>query len=399
MPLASQLNQQTIVDQTVLGIRNQMQKTQTFCLVILATIAVAFSLYYLKSVLLPFVIAIFIVIGCRPILEFVESKLKLPRLLAFVFSFLIGIWLMLAFAFLIWVSVNDLASNSNIYEKRMKAIVIWVVEHIPGKSDETLSSGNADDLPPKPESSTVESKSQSSTSAQNPTLAVKEFLNAISSYVQSQLVSFAGSLSSLFSYGVLILIFVFFLLLGNSEMGRQRTVSKREQTGILGKIEEQIRKYLLMKTVISMVTGFAFGMVLWFFGVPLAVVFGFLAFMLNYIPNIGPLIASVLPVPFLVLNSNMSPTSAIICFILIATIQFISGNVIETRIMGKSFDVSPIALLLALMFFGLVWGIIGMFLATPIVSIIKIVFQQHDSTRPIADLMAGRLDIFDSFER
>ena len=97
-------------------------------------------------------------------------------------------------------------------------------------------------------------------------------------------------------------------------------------------------------------------MVLWVFGVPLAMVFGFLEFLLNFIPNIGPLIGCALPVPFLILNSSISPTAGIICFVLIATIQFVSGNVIETRIMGKSFGVSPIKLLLALMFFGPIWA-------------------------------------------
>jgi AI-2 transport protein TqsA len=92
----------------------------------------------------------------------------------------------------------------------------------------------------------------------------------------------------------------------------------------------------------------------------------------------------------------MSPVTAISCFLTISSIQFVSGNVIETRIMGKSFDVSPIVLLLALMFFGLVWGILGMFLATPIVSIIKIIFQKHESTRPFAELMAGRLSVVNS---
>ena len=132
---------------------------------------------------------------------------------------------------------------------------------------------------------------------------------------------------------------------------------------------------------------------LWLFGVPLAIVFGLLTFLLNFIPNIGPLIGTVAPVPFLVLNSEMSPTSAIVCFVLIAAIQFVSGNVIETRWMGKSFDVSPVFLLLALMFFGLVWGIIGMFLATPIVSIVKIILYQNPSSRPIAELMAGRWEV------
>lgn len=370
-----------------------MQKTQTTCLVILATIASAFSLFYLKTVLLPFVIAVFIVIGCRPILEFVETKLKMPRFFAFVFSFLVGILLLLLFAFLIWFSVNDLANNSNVYETRMNAIITWVVKHVPNSNNVNEPTGESDQSP-----TSTETNDDDSATAKNASRAVQEFLTSISMYVQSQMVSLAGSLSSLLSYGVLILIFVFFLLLGNSEFGSSASRASDKHEGILEKIEDQIRKYLLLKTVISFVTGFLFGLVLWMFGVPLAIVFGFLAFLLNFIPNIGPLIASILPVPFLVLNSNMSPTSAIVCFILISTIQFVSGNVIETRLMGKSFDVSPITLLLALMFFGLVWGIIGMFLATPIVSIIKIVLQQHETTRPIAHLMAGRLDVFDSYQ-
>ena len=113
-----------------------MQKTQTVCLVILATIAISFSLYYLKSVLLPFVIALFIVIGCRPILEFVEKKLELPRFLAFVFTFTVGILLLMVFAFLLWVSVNDLASNSDVYRKRMNVIISWVVERVPSSNDD-----------------------------------------------------------------------------------------------------------------------------------------------------------------------------------------------------------------------------------------------------------------------
>ena len=221
-----------------------------------------------------------------------------------------------------------------------------------------------------------------------------------SSYIKTQLLNLLGSLSSLFSYGVLILIFVFFLLQADKQIGGHSSPANVSNSdggtvdsidNIFVEIEEQIRKYLVMKTVISVLTGFVFGFVLWLFGVPLAILFGFLAFLLNFIPNIGPLISMMLPVPFLVLNSAMSPTMAILCFVLCATIQFVSGNIIETRIMGKSFDVSPAFLLLALMFFGLIWGIVGMFLATPIVSIVKIVLSQYKMGQPVAELMAGRL--------
>ena len=376
-----------------------MQRTQNICLVLLATIAVSFSLFYLKSVLLPFVIALFVVIGCRPILEFIEKQLKLPRSIAFGLSFLIGNLLLIGFALLLWFSITDLQDKSSVYQKRMNIIATWVVEKLPSTPQT-----------PEPSKTTANGPTQTGVVTntpdftinddlpKNPKAAVEEIFQSISSFIQEQLVRLASSLANLLSYGILILIFVFFLLMGNTGQRPQPNQTNENQPRILGEIEEQIRKYLLMKTVISMFTGIAFGLVLWIFGVPLATVFGFLAFLLNFIPNIGPLIGCALPVPFLILNSNISPTAGIICFVLIATIQFVSGNVIETRIMGKSFDVSPITLLLALMFFGLIWGIIGMSLATPIVSIIKIVLHQRSSTRPIADLLAGRLDVFNSIE-
>jgi len=375
-----------------------MQRTQNICLVLLATIAVSFSLFYLKSVLLPFVIALFVVIGCRPILEFVEKQLKLPRSIAFGLSFLIGNLLLIGFALLLWFSITDLQNKSNVYEKRMNIIATWVVEKLPSTPSTPEPNESANNTPNQDISATPPAFTGNSDLPKNPKAAVQEIFQSISNFIQEQLVRLASSLANLLSYGILILIFVFFLLMGNTGQIPSPDVINENQPRILGEIEEQIRKYLFMKTVISMFTGLAFGLVLWIFGVPLATVFGFLAFLLNFIPNIGPLIGCALPVPFLILNSNISPTAGIICFVLIGTIQFVSGNVIETRIMGKSFDVSPITLLLALMFFGLIWGIIGMFLATPIVSILKIVLHQRESTRPIADLLAGRLDVFNSME-
>jgi len=353
--------------------------------VILATIAVAASLEYLESVLLPFVIALFVVIGCRPILEFVEKRLRLHRFFAFVVTFSVGVALLVGFALMIIFSANDLAANKGQYEQRLKAIVQWVATHLPQSLESSV--GPTSDLPSEPQAAEG-NVSPAEQRALEVSRSVHDMLVSVSTFVQGQLLQFASSLSSLLSYSVLILIFVFFLLSG----GESRA-GPEGSNQILQEVESQIRRYLFMKTIISGVTGFTFGFVLWMFGVPLAVVFGLLTFLLNFIPNIGPLISTVAPVPFLVLNSHMSPTSAIICFVLIATIQFVSGNVIETRWMGKSFDVSPVFLLLALMFFGLVWGVIGMFLATPIVSIIRIILYQNVASRPIAELMAGRWEV------
>ncbi|MCR9115999.1 MAG: AI-2E family transporter [bacterium] len=364
-----------------------MQRTQTICLVLLSTIAVGFSLYFLKSVLLPFVIAVFIVIGCRPVVAFFEQRLRFPPMLAYTASFLIGVALLVGFAFLTWVSINDLSTHSGTFETRVSEIATWVLKRIPNTSELAPEGGEE---PPE----VTEATNLYDSATIKPEQAIKEFFSYFSSFVQQQVLALAGSLSSMLSYAVLILIFVFFLMLGDPSSIREPNRSSDEPVGIVAEVEDQIRKYLVMKTVISLVTGFIFGMTLWLFGVPLAIVFGFLAFLLNFIPNIGPLISTCLPVPFLLLNSEMSIVAALICFVLIGTIQFVSGNVIETRLMGQQFDVSPVVLLLGLMFFGLVWGIAGMFLATPLISLLKIVLQYSENTKPIAELLAGRWPTF-----
>lgn len=403
-----------------------MQKTQTTCLLILTTIAVGVSLYFLRSVLLPFVIALFIVIGCRPILEFLQHQLKLNRFLAFAVTFLLGFALVTGLGLMVWASINDLSKHPEAYEKRLNSIVNRVAlimeENLESDSDAnpptkppiepreanrlSTNTAPANVVQNDPRKSPVEpnenekpaaistaddldqplgtdAETDAITLEEKTSKAVQDLVKSVSTYLQSILFTLVASLSTLLSYGVLILIFIFFLL---SEQGQNR----RNRPELINEIEVQIRKYLVMKTVISFFTGLTFGFILWMFGVPLAILFGTLAFVLNFIPNIGPLVANALPVPFLVLNSDLSPVAAITCLILISATQFISGNVVETRLMGKSFDVSPTVLLLALMFFGLIWGIVGMFLATPIVSIVKIVLNQSRGGRSLSELMAGR---------
>lgn len=357
-----------------------MQKTQTICLVILTVIAVSASLHFLKSVLLPFIIALFFVIGIRPILTLLEHKLGVNRWIAFAVTLTLSILLVVGFVATVWLSIRDLSQNSGAYEQRLATIALWLERSLGG---EYGSSTSEIPKPPVRESSDAASDETDEKSTDEKSQAIAHFMQYLSESLQAQMFQFAAALSSLLSYGILILIFVFFLLLGNEKLSQDPPELVRE-------VESQVRRYLVMKTFISAITGFAFGFVLWLFGVPLAILLGFLAFLLNFIPNIGPLISTLTPLPFLVLNSEISPLSAVSCFALVSAIQFVSGNVAEPRIMGKSFDVSPVFLLLALMFFGLVWGIIGMFLATPIASILKIILQGNATTRPLSELMAGR---------
>ena len=179
-------------------------------------------------------------------------------------------------------------------------------------------------------------------------------------------------------------IFLFFLLLGSS----QATLPENTWQ----EIDTKIREYILTKSLISFFTGLAFGFVLWLFGIPLAAVFALLAFLFNFIPNIGPILACLLPLPLILLDPEIAWWEMTLVITLSSAVQIISGNVIEPRMMGDSFDVHPIAILLALMFWSLIWGMIGMFLAVPMTAIMKILFAKFEMTRPLADLLAGRID-------
>jgi AI-2 transport protein TqsA len=179
-----------------------------------------------------------------------------------------------------------------------------------------------------------------------------------------------------------VLIYVFFLLIG--------TPTVNNKSPMVREIDQQIRSYLALKTVISIFTGLAFGVTLRLFGVPMALTFGVLAFLLNFVPNVGPLVASLLPVPLIILNPEGSIMWMVATISVSSAIQAISGNVIEPRIMGSSSDLHPVTILVALMFWGMMWGIIGMFLAVPVTAALKILLQRIESTKPIADLMAGR---------
>ena len=114
-----------------------------------------------------------------------------------------------------------------------------------------------------------------------------------------------------------------------------------------------------------------------------------LTFVLNFIPNIGPFIATVSPLPVLFLQYG-GDWRLVVVLVLLTAVHFVVGNILETRWMGKSMDLNPIVVLVCLIFWALVWGIMGALLAVPLTAAIKMIFELNDNTRPLARLLAGR---------
>ena len=122
----------------------------------------------------------------------------------------------------------------------------------------------------------------------------------------------------------------------------------------------------------------------------LAFIFGSLTFILNFIPYFGSVIAVLIPVPIAFLQFE-DPTYLILIILLPAIVHIIIGNILEPKIFGEAFGIHPVTIILSLIFWGMIWGIAGMLLAAPLTAIIRILFGQFETTKPIALLLSGKI--------
>jgi AI-2 transport protein TqsA len=179
------------------------------------------------------------------------------------------------------------------------------------------------------------------------------------------------------------MIFLFFLLVGGVGSAVDASSSR-------GAVESKIKRYIVLQSAISAATGVLVWLVLALLGVPLALVFGLFAFLLNFVPNIGSIIATLLPLPVVILSPEISTSVAVLAIAIPGGIQMLLGNVVSPAVMGDSLELDPVVILLSLMIWGVLWGIVGMLLATPITAVLKMLFERLEVTAPLARAMAGR---------
>ena len=373
-------------------------KAQTVSLMILAAATVGLMLYWLRPVLLPFVLALFFTVGLTPIFDWFQNRLRVSRLTAVAITFICGLVMTVFLWLVVWVSIASLLENSATYHQRFSAIAARLTEWMPDESETAeeavpVQKDLADEPPldgdavPIPEPQIVAEPAKPLVDPARKEQVEKErserMAQFTSQYINYAITQLYSSLSELLGMTVMVSIFMFFLLLGNTSQNVHQLPTWRE-------IEEKIRSYIVTKTVISIFTGLAFGVVLWFYGIPLSIVFALLAFLLNFIPNVGPLIACALPAPLILLDPNLSIFGMVMVLFLASVVQFVSGNIVEPKIMGDSFELHAIAILLTLMLWGIIWGLPGMFLATPLTAAAKILFEKFEMTKPIADLLEGK---------
>ena len=211
----------------------------------------------------------------------------------------------------------------------------------------------------------------------------------ISGYVRTV----AGQAGNLMQGTVLVILFVGFLFAERIWFDTKMTNFFEDEgqaaraTKIITSIIHRVNYYLLVKTVVSLITGAMIYVVAQVFGIELALALGILTFILNYIPNIGSIVATGMVALVGYVETGDAQTTGIL-FLITGAIQFINGNVIDPWMMGRALRLSSFGIIMSLAFWGAVWGIPGMFLSVPIMVMLLVVCSHVPELRKVAVLLS-----------
>lgn len=211
--------------------------------------------------------------------------------------------------------------------------------------------------------------------------------------LQGIVINVYGVFSTITSSAVLIALYVGFLFVEQHFFQQKidalfpHEEHRQLVDNIISHIVNDTQIYLGLKTLLSLFTATCSWIIMKSVGLDFAEFWALLIFFLNFIPNIGAIVATAFPA-LLALVQFQSWWPFIIITSGIVTIQFVVGNLIEPRFLGKSLNLSALVILFALTLWGTVWGVLGMFLSVPITVMMMIIFAHFEATRPVAILLS-----------
>jgi AI-2 transport protein TqsA len=324
---------------------------------IAAFVVIVAGLRTAQGIVVPFLVATFLAVICLPPLHWLQAK-GLPTWLALLVITTIVVVIGLVIMGIIGTSVNELRQQLPVYEKRVVELQDQLGERLKGWNVDLGFKFQRDDF-----------------DAQR---ALSLFGTVL------------GAVGGVLSNALIIVFTLFFMLLEAADFpAKLRAISpERDDLGPrLAKIQSSVRRYVSLKTRISLLNGVLIAAWLWLLGVDFPLLWGLLAFLLNFIPNIGSFIAGVPAVVLAFLQLNLA-TAAYAAAGYVA-LDFVIGNVIEPRIMGRGLGLSSLVVFVSLVFWGWVLGPVGMLFSVPLTMIVKIVLDNSADLRWIAILLSS----------
>lgn len=349
-----------------LRFQKNIMRTQNLAYLLFSCISIVIILIYGQAILVPFILGMLLwFIGKE-----LEAKLdkisfvkkKFPNWLKHLLSFGIILIVLIFITNILTTNINSLANSFEKYEPNFDALLLQIDELLGVDSKTALKnySGNLD------------------------------FGNILQSLF--------SSISDLISNGFMILLYAVFILLEDSSfkpklkavfVGKE---NEKKVDAILEKIRASISSYFGLKTTLSLITGGLSYVALRIIGVDAPEFWAFLIFILNFIPTIGSLIATIFPAVFCLFQFGTFTPSLLVLGI-VGLIQVVVGNFLEPKIMGSSMNISPLVTILSLSIWGAIWGIIGMILSVPITVVAIIIFSQFEKTKAVAIMLSEKGEI------
>ena len=311
---------------------------------------------FAADIIVPFILALFLAVIINPLVQLLV-RCRVPRVLAI--SLLIGLIVMLAIVLLasLGTSLNELARTlpqyRNYLYEPMQTIAPWLQ-----RMGFTVS-----------------------------VVELNKYIdpNAVMTLVTSLLTQLSNAMSSIF----LLLLTVVFMLLEVPQLPAklQQLMSRPvEGMGAIQRAIDSVSHYLVLKTAISLITGLVVWGMLVLLDVRFAFMWGLLAFALNYIPNIGSVLAAIPPILQVLVFGGLYEARVVLAGYLIVNLVF--GNILEPRIMGRGLGLSTLVVFLSLIFWGWLLGPVGMLLSVPLTIIVKIALEQTSGGQSIAFLLS-----------
>lgn len=325
---------------------------------LLASVVLAAALAQASTVFAPLALALFIIAIVWPLQHRLQSRI--PKLLALAITICITIAVCLAFASAaVWGFgrvARSLASDTTRYQLLYNSVVAWLDGH--GVSVAGLWA---------------------------------EHFNVPWMLRVAQQVT--GRVNTTLSFWLIALVYVILGLLEVDDIrGKIEALEHRDAARVLldgsAATAAKFRKYMLVRTQMSAITGLLVGIFAAITGLQFAIEWGVIAFALNYIPFIGPFIATLFPT-LLAMTQFDSWQAVLGVFICLNIIQFVSGSYVEPRVSGSVLSISPSVVLFAIFLWTFLWGLFGTFIGVPIALAILTFCDQHPSSRWLADLLGG----------
>lgn len=324
---------------------------------LLSTVAVVMILAYTEEYVIPFIVAMliwFIIHEAREYLVRIPYiRDKVPVWMQSIFSFLVMNVILFVVGKLLYTSMSNLSENLEEYQ----ANLLQAMQELNG-------------------------------------LVGVDVASHMIGYVQnSDFTQFIGMMidtaTTLFGDAFLILIYLIFLLVEETVFDKKMEAFypsdkvRKKKFALLNKMDRNIGRYLLLKTFVSFITGLLSYVVLFFLNIDSPFFWAMMIFVLNYIPTVGSLIATLFPAFFAILQfGELAPFGYVL--VSVGVIQVIVGNIIEPKMMGNSLNMSSLVVILSLTIWGAIWGVMGMILSVPITVMMIIVCEEIPSLKFVA---------------